>query len=384
MNRNCWIVFAFCLCGCRKPYNPPAIAAANSYLVVQGVINPGPDSTIILLSKTVPLSSNVAVNPLSGAIVKVLSDQNNAYPLAETSTGTYTSPGLNVDYSRQYRLDIKTPDGQHYQSDLEPVTISPPIDSLGFNITTIPVTGIQIYANAHDATGQVKYFRWEYNENWEFHPKFVSPYVGNGITIVKRSPLPDISNCYSSDVSSDIVLGSTAKLSQDILYQSPITFIASTSEKIESRYRILVRQYALTGPEYAFWQNLRTNTEQLGSIFDAEPSEVPGNVHCINDPAEPVAGYVGVCAVSTKIMFVNASQLPAWVPDYPYSCTLIAADLYSPAYNLLVDFPDIYFPVDSGVDVASKPPDKPAFFYTNRVCADCSIRGSTVPPPYWQ
>jgi len=379
------VLFLIPAAGCRMPYEPPPIAAAGSYLVVQGVIEPGPDSTVIQLSHTVSLSGNSTVNPVTGATVSVVSDQNNIYPLSETGAGNYTSPGLNLNYSHEYRLDIKTPDGQHYQSDLEPVTVAPPIDSLGFKISSLDGQyGIQIYVNAHDATSQAKYFRWDYDENWEFHPKFVSPWTGNGMTIVKRGPLPDITNCYGSDISSDIVLGSTAKLGQDVLYQSPIIFIASTSEKIESRYRILVRQYALTGEEYDFWKNLRTNTEQLGSIFDAEPSEVPGNIHCVNNPAEPVVGYVGVCNASTKIMFVNASQLPAWVPDYPYVCPLTPADIGSSEYDLLVNFPDIYFPVDSGIDRMSTPPDQLAFFYTDRECADCSIRGSVVPPPYWQ
>ena len=50
--------------------------------------------------------------------------------------------------------------------------------------------------------------------------------------------------CYQHDVSSSITLASTAKLAKDVLYQAPIVYIASSSEKIETKYSILLRQYA--------------------------------------------------------------------------------------------------------------------------------------------
>ena len=45
--------------GCRKPYLPPVIATNSNYLVVEGVIDPGRDSTTIRLSRTVALSSTI-------------------------------------------------------------------------------------------------------------------------------------------------------------------------------------------------------------------------------------------------------------------------------------------------------------------------------------
>src|SRR5258708_2508124 len=66
---------------CRKPYNPPAITAPGSYLVVEGVINAGADSTNIKLSKTVNLSGTVTANPILGAALTVESNHNNIYPL---------------------------------------------------------------------------------------------------------------------------------------------------------------------------------------------------------------------------------------------------------------------------------------------------------------
>jgi len=369
------------IAACKKPYDPPVIASNTSYLVVEGAINPGADSTVIILSHTVNISSTVTLNPVSGATVAVLSDQNTSYPLTETSTGNYVSPGLNLDNAYQYRLLIKTSDGKQYQSDLQSVLITPPIDSVGFSVVSSTAkTGIQVYVNTHDATNSTKYYRWDYNEEWLFYTKYSSPYVSNGIKIVARQPSQNVTYCYTGGPSTNIFLGSSAKLSQNVIYQSPLIFIPSTSERIEDKYSILVRQYALTPEAYDFYTNLKKNTEQLGSIFDAQPSTEPGNIHCITNPAEAVIGYIGVSTVTEKRIFIAKDQLPQWIPAYPYACNLDTTRTQGVTIQTLIDDPDIYYPIE-----AFGPPLNPsAYTFTGRECADCTIRGTVTPPPYWK
>jgi len=396
-HKACYLLLLFLLC-CKKPYNPPAITGNGSYLVVEGAINRGPDSTKIKLSRTVNVSSDTATNPVLHALVSVESDQNVSYPLTETTNGNYVSVGLNLDNSRTYRLSIKTPDNKQFQSDFVSVSITPPIDSVGFSIVNDPVAGIQIYANAHDQTNTVKYYRWDYSEAWEFHSKFISYYISNGTTLALRTQAQDVSTCYTNDVSSDIVLGSTAKLKQDVIYQSPIVFIASTSEKIEAGYSILLHQYALTADAYNFWISLKKNTEQLGSIFDAQPSQLAGNIHCITNPSEPVIGYISVCTVSSKRIFIPSSQLPSWIPTYPYTCSkpyccpiaqcpprgfcIDTVDLGSNSFHgLLINQSNVN--VDDGPLPVNGDELPGYFFVVPRQCGDCTIRGSITPPPFW-
>ncbi|HZY36960.1 MAG TPA: DUF4249 domain-containing protein [Mucilaginibacter sp.] len=387
-------LFLLVITACRKPYNPPAITGNGSYLVVAGIINIGSDSTTITLSRTVNVSSATTKNPVLQAQVAVVSDQGAVFPLTETTNGNYVCAGLNLDVTRQYRLSIKTATEQ-YQSDLAPATITPPIDSVGFNIVNDPVTGIQIYANSHDASNTVKYYRWDYIENWEFHAKFASDYITNGTTIVRRTPDQYITYCYTGEVSSDIVLGSSAKLKQDVIYQNPIVFIPSTSEKIEDKYSILLREYALTADAYNFYTSLKKNTEQLGSIFDAQPSQLPGNIHCLNNPSEPVIGYVSVCTVSSKRVFISNDQLPKWVPTYPYTCSL-DSELYHAGmcgcinnvlqYLIPINGPLIPTTAIPDPRNPNPPPGTPPLGYmaSSVECVDCTIRGSKIPPAFWK
>jgi len=374
---------------CKKPYNPRAISASGSYLVVEGVINSGSDSTIIKLSRTVNLSSNVTLNPVSGAVLTVESDQNSIYPLTETANGTYASSGLNLDNTQRYHLRIKTSDGKIFLSDFEAVNITPPIDSVGF---MVQANGINIYVNTHDPSNNTKYYRWDYQETWQFHAQYESIYITDGTSIVPRTQAQMIYSCFSSDKSSNIILGSSAKLKQNVIYQNPITQVTSTSEKIETKYSILVNQYALTGDAYNFWVNLKKNTEQLGSIFDAQPSNINGNIHCITNPSEPVVGYISVSTVQKKRIFILNAQLPSgWSPAYPSQCEL-DSELYARkipndpipvnevALNLIpigsstIPVAAIYF--DSYFVIG--------FTGSDDECVDCKIRGTQTQPAFWK
>src|SRR6185437_13916813 len=135
-----------------------------------------------------------------------------------------------------------------------------------------------------------------------------------------------IHDCFAGDQSTDINIASTTKLARDIVYQGPIIFIPANSEKIETKYSILVKQYALTNDAYAFWQNLQNNTEKLGSIFDVLPSQAPTNFHCVTNPAEMVIGYLSVGNATYKRIFITAGQLLSkYSPQYPCYCQLDTA-----------------------------------------------------------
>ncbi|MDF2433268.1 MAG: hypothetical protein JWP44_2899 [Mucilaginibacter sp.] len=394
-NLRLFVFFTVLIISCKKPYLPPVITAPGSFLVVEGVINSGSDPTVIKLSKTVNLSSGTTANPLPKATVTVEDNQNNTYTLTESSPGNYVSPGLNLSSSLQYRLRIKTSDDKQYLSDFVPVLNSPPIDTISYSAQS---NGLNIYSATHGPTNSIKYYRWDYQETWQIHATYFSYFKSNGDTVLARDLVHDnIYYCWQSDTSSTILLGSTAKLSKDVMVDNPITFIASTAEKLGTKYSILVRQYALTADAYSFYQNIRKNTEQLGSIFDAQPSEIPGNIHSVTNPSEPVIGYVSVGTVSSKRIFITNQQLPNWLPANPYPyCKLdtalykyVCPDCKGPPINQvnqLINFKKnnsaYLIPVQ-----AIMPPGSSTvlgFSAAQRECVDCTIRGTNKQPAFWK
>src|SRR5579872_2811455 len=245
--------------GCKKPYAPDIVAGNANYLVVEGVINTGPDSTSIRLSRTVPISSATGPQPELGANLSILTDAGNNYPLTEKGKGFYAAPGLNLTLPNKYSLKIVTSDGKLYQSDFVTAKNSPPIDSVYYRVQS---NGVNIYADTHDPSNSAIYYRWDYSETYKYHSAFNSTdYVKKTPrdTIVSRNPADNtdqIYTCYRSDTSSSIILNSTAKLAKDVIAGNLVTTITSSSEKIEDRYSILVKQYALTVDAFNYYQQL--------------------------------------------------------------------------------------------------------------------------------
>ena len=380
-------IIALCLlAGCTKPYNPKVIAAANNYLVVEGTINTGGDSTMIKLSRTVNINSDSTTNPVLNAVVAIQDDQNQSYTLQSLNNGYYTSAVLNLGNTHKYRLSITTSDGKIYLSDYVTPVASPAIDSIGYVIKS---NGVQIYLNTHDPNNNTHYYHWDYVETWQFNSKYESQYISDGTQINYRTPAQDIYECYGNSISNNILLGSSAKLSQDIIYQAPITFLPSTSEKIEQRYSILVKQTALSQDAYNYFQLLKQNTEDLGSIFDAQPSQLTGNIHCTTDAALPVIGYISAGTLQQKRIYINNIQLPnTWTPDYPYECSIDTAYFVNPrppgnnqVQQYLVPLPNNNIPTSQlflGGPVAA------GYLYTDVDCADCTVRGTVIKPGFWQ
>src|SRR5476651_1278349 len=169
-------VSAVTIAGCTKPFAPQVTTINANVLVVEGLINTA-DSTIIKLSRTVIIDSKTTLSPETKAIITIENAQATVYPLTETVKGTYVTPKLTLDNTKQYRIRIKTAGGKTYLSDLTDVKVTPPIDSVGF---TIKSTGLQIYVNAHDATNNTRYYKYNYSETWQFHSYYRSEFISDG------------------------------------------------------------------------------------------------------------------------------------------------------------------------------------------------------------
>src|SRR3569833_1720522 len=75
--------------GCKRHYAPPAITRPNNYLVVEGTITAGQDTTIFNISRSVNVSNQSTHSPEDNAVVTVEGDQGVSYSLSETASGCF-------------------------------------------------------------------------------------------------------------------------------------------------------------------------------------------------------------------------------------------------------------------------------------------------------
>jgi hypothetical protein len=304
--------------GCREYYEPPVLKNNPRLLVVDGFLNSSPDSTYIKLTYTRNLRDTAPAVPALNATLLVEGDQNTLIPLYENGKGLYGNL-LPLKTSEKYRLSITTSDGTKYQSDYVPFKQTPPIDSISWEQDS---SDVRFYINTHDPQNNTIYYRWHYEETWQYSTYLTSNFDYVHGTLIARPPDQQIHNCWKDNIASTILLASTSQLSQDVVHQFPFNTISKSTEKMYVMYSVLVSQYALTRDEFDYWTELKKNSEQLGTLFDAQPSQLNSNIHCITKPSEPVMGYLSAATIQKKRLFVDGSDMtnmnyvPYYLPCY--------------------------------------------------------------------
>jgi hypothetical protein len=378
------LIFLLVLLGaCKDKYVANLNGPAAGYLVVEGFINLS-GTTNIMLTRSTGLDSPTII-PEPGAEVEIQSPNVN-YILTEISNGHYAADDLILDPSQQYQLHIRTVNGHEYLSDLTNTVITPPIDSVGW---TAGSDAVKIYVSTHNDHVQPGYYQWTFEETWQYTSGYESMLEYVNESLVPRPDSDLFFNCWQSDFSTDIIIANTEKLSANVIYQFPLTQIPyNSTDKLSKRYSILVRQTSLSQDWYEWNQKIKKNTEQLGSIFDAQPSETGGNIHCITNPTEPVIGFVGTTTETQNRIFIDKLQLPSTIIYNRYGSCIM--DTTKDVNNKYV-IPDqlqiiglfnqgLYTPTDYFYH-----PLLTALLYSETDCVDCRLKGgTTVKPDFWQ
>jgi hypothetical protein len=359
---------------CTDPYRPPEITAPNRYLVVDGFLNGGTGPTVIKLLRTQNIEDFSKPAPEQKAVIRVESAGSTAYTLTETDKGIYTLNST-LMVGRAYQVRIKTTDGKEYLSDQITIQQTPKIDSVSWAVEN---NGVQIYANTHDPANKTKYYRWEYEDTYEIRTPYTSPYEYINNRLVGRADM-SINRCWRTRPSTGILLGSTTRLTEDVVQQAPILFIPATSPKLLIKYSILLKQYALSEAGYTYWQNMRKNTEQLGSLFDPLPSQVVGNVHNVTDSSEPVMGFLDGYSVEQVRVFIDR---PASMPTY------LVVTGYEGCFIDTIPKPMDRLPLSAYIDKDGaynvlEDLGKGKYTAAGISCTDCRNLGTTTKPSYW-
>jgi len=375
------IIFASCILNfaCKDSFKPEIDNNYKDLLVVNGFINIG-GITSIKVGRSIDLLDTRSSAPEKNAIILVLGEDGSEIKGTTNELGECFLPTQNLNLVKKYKLRIILASTKTYETRFLSSKATPEIENLRFSATD---NGFNVLLNTYDDSNTTKYYNWDYEETWEVRVPFVSTHEFKNSEVVLRDPNINIQHCWANSSSSTILLGSTARLSQDRVTDAPITFVAGNSIKVAYLYSILVKQYGLTKEAYEYLENLKKNTEQIGGIFDPQPSEMKGNIQCISDPNEQVIGWISAGRIAQKRLFIKDSDKPSinsdWVYVQPCEGVVIPKDSlinYIRANKVIVNEQAWIAPGTLG-------PTLYRYTMSTKDCIDCRLKGSNIKPSFW-
>jgi len=378
------ILGAILLFSCQDPYTPTYKQEdANPILIIEGYIDMSGNSRF-KLSQTVPLNAEESIMPVENASFAVESEAGQTYSsFTSAGAGEYTLAHPALPMSTRYRLRIKTRENEYLSDWLTPYATSE-ISGIDHQRTD---TGMNILVSTVNGNDNSRYYRWEFEETWKFSARYYSALIfEGGWARFRRMPQENISTeCFQQEKSSDILIGTTDNLQDNIVSRQRIQFIPNLSDKLMVRYSILVKQFSISKEAWLFWSILKKNSESVGDIFGSMPSELKGNVHNTAHPNEPVIAMIEASLPAQKRIYINSYDLPErWPVSNPYYAhceymevsledSSVVRTLFSNPSNIPTN--EVYKNGDS--------PIPSHYSYATRGCTDCSLIGSRKVPDFW-
>jgi len=345
----------------------PEIDEYDNIMVVEGLLTNENRANYVKISRTIPVGITGISSPLVDAHVYIRDDLNRIAVFHEKRAGYYASDSLTFrgEIGRTYTLHIMA-GGKNYESDPMLIQEVQPIDSLFAefryeeDVIYPPLYEYTVYFNSYDPENNNRFFRWTYEEVWEFHLPWHYP--------------PDYKRiCWLTEESSEIIIKNNSTVEEAIIDRYPLLTVDNrSSNKLYQRYSILLKQYSINEDEYNYWESMKKMTEEQGGLYDPIPQSLTGNIKCVDDPAEPVLGFFSVSAVEQKRLFIDNDTIkyPAGGPQYCVTDTAYSINEISGLgkYVFILEF------IDEG-----------AYYLLSRFeqCADCRLFGTNIKPDYW-
>lgn len=392
MKRNFIHILVFLVLGlagvssCVYPFEAELEGESGTF-VIEGDILIG-EMMSVKLSYTAPIGNPHEAPAPGRGQVWVEDDKGGVYQGTITNpifpAGEYNIDMRNADPDLKYRLRVNNQDtGDEYASSWQPVLRAPQIDSLSY-ILDEKRSQLNVALSMHSQSGS--YFKWSYREDWEYTSYYYATleyipanryyYNSTGYGTVQSMFPRNMFYCWNSDVSSEIMLFSTESQTEDRFVDLEFHTIPRDNQRLSILYHIDVELEPISRDAYLYWDNIRNNSEYNGNLFAPNPSEMVGNIRCLNDTTQMAIGFINVAERDTKGMFYDngIERFYKAEPKYPQDPLEVSDQkqwmtLYNQGY-LPYDYKDPAFPSVT--------------LWALKYLVDCTCSGGTkMKPSYW-
>ncbi len=289
---------------------------ATRLLVVDGRINnsSGPHLLKLGITNGINTTSDNITTPVEGGQVTIFDNLGSQEDYFETGPGNYLLPGNIVKGipGVEYFIEITLSNGSKFRSVPESMPQAIEItDSIILEFgkkdfisdvgTLTPRDVINVSINSQiPETANPVFLRWHLEKNYSITPpgdRYMPCYISE-LPGLQRIPLFDGSK-FSSGILEDFLLH-TSELDHSFAERHYFNVIRSTISSSAMNY----------------WEKLDKTANRAGSIFDAPPSPVPGNIYNIDDPEVAVLGFFEAITTDTTRRLTIPSEFPQRIRSY--------------------------------------------------------------------
>ena len=325
-----FLVIIFTLNACLTPIDDFEQTISKSFLTIEASLT---DQTVsnqvkIYQSSNLLISTfakPVVFTPISKAKVYFTDEKGVREELKESPSlaGTYqASPQFVGRVGGTYILNIETVDGQKYQSFPETMKAVPEIENLltRFEINDIYTkkealrAGFNVYVDFQDPVSKddFYYWYWKHYEKIDICEVCVGAPYDFRLNTCRRSTSEKVynykcdGNCWSINFSTDLNIFSDALLNGQRITGKQILRIPYDGN---SPYYLQFEQRAITKNAYSYYQSLKNQTQNNGTLFDI-PAETKFsfNIKSTTNPSEKILGIFDVYAYRKKILYIDRKQ----------------------------------------------------------------------------
>ena len=323
------ITICICLTSCLTPIDDFQPQTSQSFLTIEASLTDQTENNKVKIYYSSNLlfstfSKPIEFTPVTKAKVFYTDEKGIKEELKESQTGTYqTSSQFVGKIGSIYTLSIEFQNGEKYVSLPETMKAVPEIENLitRFEINDIydkkdpKRAGFIVYLDFKDSEKQGDNYQW-YWKNYEkinICETCVGAPFDFRLNTCRRSSSDKVynyscdGNCWNVNFSTDLNLLSDVLLNGQRITGKQVARIPYDSP---TPYYLQLEQRALTQNAYNYYKNLKTQTQDNGTLFDV-PAETRFNfnIKSTTNPQEKILGIFDVYSFKKIITYIDRQQI---------------------------------------------------------------------------
>ncbi|GAB5524098.1 MAG: hypothetical protein Roseis2KO_19700 [Roseivirga sp.] len=303
------------LLACSEVIDIP-VTESGGQLIISGRVSNSTEGNYVSVHRTGVLGR--PPEPVMNAEVMITDGTGDVQKLITADSGFYKfrTSGFSGQMGEVYRLEVRL-NGQTYYTKAQAM---PPLyghDSLYFELTkteTISTQGVlveddvlKVYMDTQfENTPEEFYVRWDLEEAYT--------YLGTFLPASHFPPSGGQVQCYVTNrLNEQKVFLHNGKVNKAQSIPGQHLFSRPIDKSFQALHYFNVIRSSLSNDAHRYWSQLDRVVNRQGSIFDAAPAAIRGNV--ISDLDEEVLGYFEVVSVDTTRLAVTRNDVPLFFFD---------------------------------------------------------------------